>query len=107
MERNENGVPVTPNSGARNALDDFFRNRPENENTERRDGCRNAERTQDGCRNPQNGGTGMDVMGDSLPLAYAYVPWQSWRMLYEPHTALKNGTLFEELNKPLGVYGNE
>ena len=105
MERNENGVPVAPNSARGNALDDFFRNRPEG--TERRDGCRNARSAQDGCHNPQNGDTGMDVMGDSLPLAYAYVPWQSWRMLYTPDVALKNGTLFEELNKPLGVYGNE
>ena len=41
------------------------------------------------------------------PLAYAYVPIQRWRMLYEPERALMRGTLFEELDKPMEVYGNE
>lgn len=30
----------------------------------------------------------------------AYVPWQKWQNLYNRQAALKNGTLFEELNKP-------
>lgn len=37
---------------------------------------------------------------DSMPLAMAYVPWQKWQNLYNRQAALKNGTLFEELNKP-------
>ena len=41
------------------------------------------------------------------PLAYAYVPIQRWRMLYEPMTGLKRGTIFEELDMPMEVYGNE
>ena len=41
------------------------------------------------------------------PLAYAYVPIQRWRMLYTPERALERGTLFEELDKPMEVYGNE
>ena len=41
------------------------------------------------------------------PLAYAYVPIQRWRMLYGTDEALSRGTLFEELYKPLEVYGNE
>ena len=41
------------------------------------------------------------------PLAYAYVPIQRWRMLYPVDTALSHGTLFEELYKPMEVYGNE
>ena len=41
------------------------------------------------------------------PLAYAYVPIQRWRMLYAPEDALAHGTLFEELYKPMEVYGNE
>ena len=41
------------------------------------------------------------------PLAYAYVPIQRWRMLYTPENALAHGTLFEELYKPMEVYGNE
>ena len=41
------------------------------------------------------------------PLAYAYVPIQRWRMLYSTEQALSHGTLFEELYKPMEVYGNE
>ena len=46
------------------------------------------------------------TLGDK-PLAYAYVPIQRWRMLYKPDDALAHGTLFEELFKPMEVYGNE
>ena len=35
-----------------------------------------------------------------LSIAMAYVPWQKWQNLYNRQAALKNGTLFEELNKP-------
>ena len=41
------------------------------------------------------------------PLAYAYVPIQRWRMLYTPEAGIKRGTLFEELDMPMEVYGNE
>lgn len=41
------------------------------------------------------------------PLAYAYVPIQRWRLLYPTNDALGKGTLFEELYKPLEVYGRE
>ncbi|MBR2343922.1 MAG: spore coat associated protein CotJA [Clostridia bacterium] len=41
------------------------------------------------------------------PLAYAYVPIQRWRMLFPEGEALSHGTLFEELYKPMEVYGNE
>jgi len=46
------------------------------------------------------------TLGDK-PLAYAYVPIQRWRMLYGTDDALGKGTLFEELYKPMEVYGNE
>ena len=46
------------------------------------------------------------TLGDK-PLAYAYVPIQRWRMLYDKDDALSHGTLFEELYKPMEVYGNE
>ncbi|MBQ8371670.1 MAG: spore coat associated protein CotJA [Clostridia bacterium] len=46
------------------------------------------------------------ALGDK-PLAYAYVPIQSWRMLFSHSDALAHGTLFEELYKPLEVYGRE
>ena len=41
------------------------------------------------------------------PLAYAYVPIERWRMLYPVSEALNRGTLFEELYKPMEVYGRE
>ena len=41
------------------------------------------------------------------PLAYAYVPVQRWRMLYAPDQGLKRGTIFEELDMPMEVYGND
>ena len=34
-------------------------------------------------------------------LAMVYSPFQCWRMLYSADEALKHGTLFEELYKPL------
>lgn len=37
---------------------------------------------------------------DEWVLAMAYVPWQEWGDLYDEEQALKNGTLFRELNKP-------
>ncbi len=42
-----------------------------------------------------------------MPLGYAYVPIQHFRMMFTPEDALKHGTLFEELYLPLGVYGND
>jgi len=41
------------------------------------------------------------------PIGYAYVPIQRWRMLYTPEVGMTRGTLFEELDKPMEVYGNE
>ena len=41
------------------------------------------------------------------PLAYAYVPIQQWKMPYPIDECLSHGTLFEELYKPMEVYGNE
>lgn len=41
------------------------------------------------------------------PLGYAYVPIQRWRMLYTPEHGLGRGTIFEELDMPMEVYGNE
>ena len=44
---------------------------------------------------------------DSLPLGYSYTPMQRWRLMYRPEEALSRGTLFEELYKPMEVYGRE
>lgn len=66
----------------------------------------------------QNGGTvggvgtnhtcgGNGTCLDNMPLAYVYAPDQFFRMLYSANDALKHGTLFEELYKPMEVYGRE
>lgn len=44
---------------------------------------------------------------DDMPLAYAYVPYQTYETPYAKEKALKVGTIFPSLNKPYGVYGNE
>ena len=59
---------------------------------------------------PENGmnGNGQMLMGDcnggphNFQLAMVYAPTQCFRMTYSHSDALKNGTLFEELYKPLG-----
>ena len=42
----------------------------------------------------------MDCMPKDPALGIAYVRWQELEEVYEPLEALKNGTLFPELNKP-------
>lgn len=42
---------------------------------------------------------------DNFPLGMAYVPWQTWKNIYEPDKALQRGTIFEELDKPF--YGSQ
>ncbi len=44
---------------------------------------------------------------DGGPLAYVYSPKQRFRLLYSAPEALSHGTLFEELYKPMEVYGRE
>ncbi len=44
---------------------------------------------------------------DKLPLAYAYVPYQTFEGTYSVSESLKKGTAFPELYKPESVYGNE
>ena len=39
-----------------------------------------------------------DMKGMSV--AMAYVPWQQWKMLYDPMEALNRGTIFKELDLP-------
>lgn len=38
---------------------------------------------------------------EGLQLAMVYSPYQAFRMLFTPEEALRHGTLFEELYKPL------
>ena len=44
---------------------------------------------------------------NNLPLAYAYVPYQSFETPYDMENSLKYGTVFPKLNKPVEVYGKE
>ena len=44
---------------------------------------------------------------NDLPLAYAYVPYQSFETPYDMEHSLKYGTAFPKLNKPMEVYGKE
>lgn len=43
----------------------------------------------------------------NLPLAYAYVPYQTFEKTYDKPMALDRGTIFPALDKPFDVYGNE
>ena len=69
------------------------------------------ERNQNGypVKGASDGGCGPAAESclDGMRLAYAYVPIQTWRMTYAPDKALMRGTMFEELDKPMEVYGNE
>ena len=58
---------------------------------------------QNGCTCPESD----EATLFDKPLAYAYVPVQRWRMLYTPEMGISRGTIFEELDKPMEVYGNE
>ena len=40
-----------------------------------------------------------------LPLAMAYVPWQSWTETYDSARALCRGTIFPQLDLPFGFGG--
>ena len=40
----------------------------------------------------------MDRLGEAFPPVMAFVPWQQWGDLYEPECALKQGTIFKDLN---------
>ena len=40
-------------------------------------------------------------MEADVQLGCVYSPYQFFRQLYEPHDAMRHGTLFEELYKPL------
>ena len=92
MDRNENGMPRVGNATSAVKRDCT--------------GKLVGSDTSGGCG--PNGGNGIcaDCL-DTKPLAYCYTPIQRWQLLYTLDEALGRGTLFEELDKPLGVYGNE
>ena len=73
--------------------------------------CICAEKCNMGCGENTNGNSmtareAVNALGGA-PLAYVYSPNQPFRLLYSAKDALAHGTLFEELYKPMEVYGNE
>ena len=112
MERNENGLFVNPRGGNTSG---FGMTATPREGCGRsggtggstmRGGCtgnNGAVMPREGC---DTGGCGCNT-GERRQLAMVYAPMQCFRMLYDHSEALMRGTLFEELYKPLGVYGNE
>ena len=100
MDRNENGLPRTDRAvGNRDCVGNI-------RNPGGCNGNMNGSASGFGCGPQSENGTCTDCL-DTKPLAYSYTPVQRWQMLYQIDKALERGTLFEELDKPSGVYGNE
>ena len=53
------------------------------------------------CRGESNGAGESSFECSARQLAMVYTPYQCFRMLYSIDEALRHGTLFEELYKPL------
>lgn len=113
MDRNENGYPTPDNQGG--TVGGVTGG---NENGCGCRGCEDGNGTGNGNGNGGNGGSvggvgtnhtcgGRGDCLDNMPLAYVYAPDQMFRMLYSANDALRHGTLFEELYKPMEVYGRE
>ncbi len=47
----------------------------------------------------------VNTVSESTPLAMAYFPYQRFNDLYEPETALTEGTIFRRLDKPFESAG--
>ena len=96
MDKNENGYPSC--------------NRPGSCNPPSRPGFgeQMPPMNSENGNNPNvNGVCGVNDCLTDRPLAYVYAPDQHFRMLYSAADALRHGTLFEELYKPMEVYGRE
>ena len=50
---------------------------------------------------PPSGGCDAPMLSGGVQLAMVYAPKQAFRKLYSEAEALRHGTLFEELYKPL------
>ena len=107
MDKNENGYPMPDGQGG--SVGGVTDGCPNNGG--------NVGGSTGGCTGGNNGGNlggatnhtcgGRGDCLDSMPLAYVYGPDQKFRMLYSANDALAHGTLFEELYKPMEVYGRE
>lgn len=89
-----------------NSMENNMRNNMQNnrDNSLQNDMRNNRETN---CRNLEDGCMRTDNCIDEFPIGMAYIPWQSFRDLYDPHEGLERGTLFKELDYPfLGKRGN-
>ena len=50
--------------------------------------------------------TNIPFMPENPRYVTAYVPFQKYENLYDKHDALKNGTIFKDLNIPFELYKN-
>jgi hypothetical protein len=73
------------------------------ENGRAKEGCSEGRGAQEGAEKRDTASTECD----QVPLAYVYSPNQKFCMLYSAEDVLKHGTLFENLYKPMEVYGRE
>lgn len=75
--------------------------------------CMNNSRMEDNCaeysrmgnahmQGSRMGDSCMDSRNtvDNVSLAMAYVPWQTWRDIYDAEKGFHRGTIFEELDLP-------
>lgn len=68
--------------------------------------CRCVAESGNGCTESRDT-CGGNTAVDGLEPAYLYAPTQKFCMLYSASDALAHGTLFEQLYKPMEVYGRE
>lgn len=108
-QRNMNGTGAGINGGFRGGC--AAENSGNGRDTDVRRGTMNNNvggvRYRTGCMN--NGDVSGDADGecDEVKLGYVYAPNQKFCMLFSAEEALKHGTLFENLYKPMEVYGRE
>lgn len=68
---------------------------------------RNNMQNHSGCGCTDRTSTSDDRHIDQFPIGMAYVPWQCFRDMYDPHVGLSRGTIFKELDYPFyGKRGN-
>lgn len=96
MEKNENGYPIAPTRVEKNGTMTGDRTVTPRCNPDTAEGA--------GCRGNACSGDGWL---DSMEPAYVYAPSQKFCMLFSDDDALWHGTLFEQLYKPMEVYGRE
>lgn len=51
------------------------------------------------CRNAGNSSNYPDEI-NRMPIGMAYVPWQTWKCVYDAEKGIQSGTIFPELEMP-------